>query len=182
MEHGHLPPGGDLADKDHVVLDDDDRVPTSEREEQFARLMCLHVGHARGGFVHEEQPGALREQHADLQPLLLPVGQRAGFPVPLRGEVDRTEDFIDAIPLGVVRFVKKARPNSAAAFEAEEQIFPNSVIGIDGRRLKCPTDTESVDFVFVHPRHVMGGVELDLARVRLGAAVDQVEESGLAPV
>ena len=56
----------------------------ARREQQFAGLVRLLVGHAGGGFVDEQQLGVLREQHADLQPLLLAVGERAGFPVALR--------------------------------------------------------------------------------------------------
>ena len=53
----------------------------AEREEQFAGLVRFLVGHAGGGFIHEEELGVLGEEHADLEPLLLAVGERAGLPV-----------------------------------------------------------------------------------------------------
>ena len=57
------------------------------------------VGHARGGLIDQQQLGILREQHADLQPLLLAVGERAGFPIALRDEIDGLEDTVDAVAL-----------------------------------------------------------------------------------
>jgi len=60
------------------VLDDDDGVFAGEREDSSsASLVRLGVGHAGGGFIDEEKFGVLREEHSDLQPLLLPVSERA---------------------------------------------------------------------------------------------------------
>jgi hypothetical protein len=46
----------------------------------IARLAGLFVAHAGGGFVHQEKLRVLRDQHANFQPLFLPVTQRAGLP------------------------------------------------------------------------------------------------------
>jgi hypothetical protein len=66
---------GDLADEDHVVFDDDDAVFAGEAEEEFAGAGGFLVGHAGGGFVDEEELRVLGEEHADLEPLLLAVGE-----------------------------------------------------------------------------------------------------------
>ena len=50
---------GDLADESHVVFDDDDAVFALETHQEFTGFVGLLVGHAGGGFVHEEKLGIL---------------------------------------------------------------------------------------------------------------------------
>ena len=38
--------------------------------QQLTGLVCFFVGHAGGGFIHEEHFRILRQQHADFEPLL----------------------------------------------------------------------------------------------------------------
>ena len=48
-----------------------------QREEQFRGSLRLLRRHARDGLVDKQQFWLLHEQHADLEPLLLAVLQRA---------------------------------------------------------------------------------------------------------
>ena len=63
MQHGDL--ACDLANKCHVVLNNYDAVLAFETHEELARLVRLLVGHAGGGFIHEQQLRVLREQAQD---------------------------------------------------------------------------------------------------------------------
>ena len=95
MQDGDL--AGDLADEGHVVFDDDDAVFAFEAQQQFAGFVGLLVGHAGGGFIHQEQFGVLREQHADFQPLFLAVAQRAGFVSALPSSATVSRTSVDAV-------------------------------------------------------------------------------------
>src|SRR3954449_11301722 len=68
----------ELAHEGHVVLDDDDSAVAIDLLEELGSLARLGVGHAGDRFVHEQQLWFLRQQHADLEPLLLAVRERAG--------------------------------------------------------------------------------------------------------
>ncbi len=49
--------------------------------EQFGGLMRFDIGHAGHRLVDQQQLRILRQQHADLEPLLLAMRQIAGEPV-----------------------------------------------------------------------------------------------------
>ena len=66
-----------------------------QAHQQFAGFVGLLVGHAGGGLVHQKQFGVLRDQHADFQPLLLAVAQRAGLPIGALGQADGLEHFVE---------------------------------------------------------------------------------------
>ena len=88
---------GDLADKDHGVPDDDDTVFSGEADEQLAGLGGRFVGHAGGGFVHKEALGIWREQQAELEPLLLAVGETASLPISPVSQCYGDENLPDAL-------------------------------------------------------------------------------------
>ena len=52
MQHGNF--ARDLTHKCHIVLNDDDAVLAFEAQQQFASLVRFLIGHAGGGFVHEQ--------------------------------------------------------------------------------------------------------------------------------
>ena len=66
----------ELAHELHVVLDDDHGVVLGDLLQQLGGLLRLGVGHAGDRLVDEQQLRVLREQHADLEPLLLAVADR----------------------------------------------------------------------------------------------------------
>ncbi len=77
VQHGDRR-SGDAADEVHVVLDHHHGVLAREREEEFRGALGLLVGHAGDRFVEQQQSRLLHQQHADLQPLLLSMGQQPG--------------------------------------------------------------------------------------------------------
>jgi hypothetical protein len=86
---------GEAPDEVHVVLDDDDGALLADPLEQRARLLPLLGTHAGDGLVEEHHLGVLDEQHPDLEPLLLTVGEHPCRTVPEVGQPDRLECFGD---------------------------------------------------------------------------------------
>ena len=76
MQAGDL--DAELAHEGHVVLDHDHGLVAVDLLEQLGGLLGLGVGHAGDRLVDQQQLRFLREQHADLEPLLLAVRQAAG--------------------------------------------------------------------------------------------------------
>ena len=61
-------------------------------------------------------------------------------------ETDDFQHFEDTLALGGTHASEDRTPNAAAAFKTKENIFEDSVVGIDAWRFA--PDTKSVDFVF----------------------------------
>ena len=127
MKDGDLAARGDLPNEYHVMLDHDDRVMTREREQQVPRAVRLFIRHAGRRFVHQEKLRVLREQHANFEPLLLSVGQRAGLRVRLIAEVDRLQDIVNAVLLRAVWAMEEAVPDTAAPFPLLRKRFSKTL-------------------------------------------------------
>jgi hypothetical protein len=95
VQHGH--PAGDAAHELHVVLDDDDGVLAGQPAQQLGRPLHLGVGHAGDRLVDQQHLRVLRQQHPDLQPLLLPVRQQAGLALRLTREADDLQHLVDPV-------------------------------------------------------------------------------------
>src|SRR5712691_10625263 len=80
LEHTALIQNGehvaDVADEIEIVLDDDERAATLNRNQQFAGNAPLLQAHACGRFVEEQKPWFGCERHCNLEPLLLPMRER----------------------------------------------------------------------------------------------------------
>jgi hypothetical protein len=81
------------------VLDHEDGSVAGDVQEQLAGARGLLVGHPRHRLVHQEQLRVLGHDHADLEPLLLAMGEGSGAPPGLVGEPDALERRLDAGPL-----------------------------------------------------------------------------------
>lgn len=68
----------EVADEVHVVLDHQHGVITRQAAQQLAGALRFLIGEPRHRFIHQQEVGVLGEQHGDLQPLLLAVGEAAG--------------------------------------------------------------------------------------------------------
>lgn len=75
------------------------RVLALEGEQEFGGFFGFGVGHAGHGFVQQQELGLLRQQHADFQPLLLPVREQAGFALALLTQADQPQQLVDAVAL-----------------------------------------------------------------------------------
>ena len=95
--HLHTEPAHEL----HVVLDDNQRVIFADLLQQIGGGLGFCVGHAGDWLVDEEELGVLRDEHADLEPLLLPVRKQAGQTLAMSGETDGFQDGADAGDIAV---------------------------------------------------------------------------------
>ena len=178
VQNGDL--AGDLPHKGHVVFNHNDAVLAFEAQQQFAGAVGFLIGHAGRRFVHEQELRILRQEHADLQPLLLAVGEGAGQHFGLGREADRFQHRLDAVALFGGGAGKQRGEDAARAFEREQQIFKHRVVNVHGRRLKLAADAEPVDLWLVHQRKIGIQPELHLAGVRLGATGDDVHHGAFA--
>jgi hypothetical protein len=65
VENCHFAPK--LTNKDHVMLNHDDRVLSGETKKEFTCLGRFLVGHAGGRFIDQKELGILGQQHPDLE-------------------------------------------------------------------------------------------------------------------
>ncbi len=169
-----------LTHEGHVVLDHDHRLVLVDLFEQFCGLMRFHIRHARHRLIHQKQFGILRQQHTDLEPLLLAVRQRAGQTIARILEPDRLQHALDAFAL-VGRFAPEQRAAYAMIdVERQQQIVLDGLAFEHRRLLEFASDAEFGDLCFVEPRQIDRAVEQHVALVRLGLAGDDVHHRGLA--
>ena len=127
-QHRAFVQAGDLdaefAHEGHVVLDDHDRLVLLISLSSSAGLLRLDVGHAGDRFVDQQQLRVLRQQHADLEPLLLAVAQARRPAVARVGQADGLQDAVD--PLG------------SSPAHAPEQRAHDAVIDVERQQRGCP--------------------------------------------
>ena len=94
MEDGDF--AGDLADKGHVMVDDDQSMLARHGQQEVASSLRFLGRHAGDRLVDQEQLRVLGHEHAEFQPLFLPMGQDAGLSVRLTFQADQLEHLLDA--------------------------------------------------------------------------------------
>ena len=137
----------ELAHEGHVVLDDDDRAVSAMSREQLGGLGRLGVGHAGDRLVDQQQLRVLRQQHADLEPLLLAVRQVGGERLRAVREPDRcrgSRRCASRLGAGVPRRTA-CRRRRAVAVEREQQVVRDGVALEHGRLLELAADAEVGD-------------------------------------
>ncbi len=85
---------GDGTDEIHVMLDHHHGVLALERLEKLSGALDLLRGHAGDRLVDQQQLRLLHQQHADLKPLLLAVGEHSSQHVLLVREADDFENVV----------------------------------------------------------------------------------------
>src|SRR5208337_1762601 len=138
------------------------------------------VAHPRGWLIHQQQFGILRQQHADLQPLLLAMGESSGQPLLLVAQTDRLEDLLDAVALSGRQPRKERLPDPTLAGQREENVLENRWLDINRGRLKFPAYAQPVDLVFIEPRQIRVPAELNFSRIGASSAGNQVQHGALA--
>ena len=118
-----------------------------QRQEQLRGALGLFVAHARGGLVEQQHLRLLHQQHADFQPLLLPVRQKPRGIAHALFEIDLLEHFVDAIFFRRIAPVKQRIPHAFRAFDRQLEIFVHAVIFEHRRFLKLAADAEARDLV-----------------------------------
>src|SRR6266849_11117860 len=108
VQHRYL--DGEFAHEGHVVLHHHDGALAIDLPQELRGLVRLGIGHAGDRLVDQQELRFLGEQHADFEPLFLPVGEAAGEARAQRAEPYGLEQAIDA------RLLVEARaPNQSGA-------------------------------------------------------------------
>ncbi len=110
-----------------MLPDDHDRVAPGEVLQETCGALGLPVGHSRDRLVDEQELWLLRQQHPDLEPLLLSVGEEPGRLVPLLPEADRFEHLLDALPLARRDLGEECLPDAARRAQCELQVLERRV-------------------------------------------------------
>ena len=178
MQAAHL--DAEFAHKGHVVLDDHDRLFLVDFLEQLGGLMGFDVGHAGDRLVDQQQFRILRQQHADLEPLLLAVRQASRQPVTRVGQPNGFQHPLDAFGFGFAFLPEQRAPDAMIDIQRQQQIVFDGLALEYRRLLEFPADPEFGDPGFVEPGQIGDAVEQHLALIRLGLAGDDVHHRGLA--
>ena len=133
------------------MLDDDDGPVADDPLQQLAGLLALLGAHAGDGLVEEHHLGVLHEQHADLEPLLLPVGEDPGGAVGQRGQADGLQRLLDA--LGHLAAGRAAAASALRCMPAGDvEVLQHAELLEHRRGLEGPADAQAHDLVRLHRR------------------------------
>ena len=106
----------------------------------------LLVGHAGGRLVDQQQLGLLHQQHADLEPLLLAVGQLARLAVTLLRQAGSRSRMASIRSRScAVRRANSVRERARFSFSASKRFLEHRVLLEHGRRLELAADAELGD-------------------------------------
>ena len=178
MQYGDLARDG--AHEIHVVLHHHHGVFARQRGEQLPGALHLLVGHAGDRFVHQQQLGILHQQHADFEPLLLAVGERAGVSAAMRLQANDLQHVINAIKLCPSQACPEGRPDALVAGHGEFQVFKHAVEFKYRRFLEFAADARLRNLRFVEMEQVDVLAEIDAPPVGSGLAGDDVHHRRLA--
>src|SRR5690606_9968864 len=103
------------------------------------------VGHAGNGLVDEQELRILREQHPDLEPLLLAMAQKPGETVSLGRKARRFENLVDAVGFFRRGAGREYVTRAAIALEREEDVVLDRVALEDRGLLELAPDAEIGD-------------------------------------
>ncbi|KAG1244726.1 hypothetical protein G6F65_021638 [Rhizopus arrhizus] len=155
-------------------------MPSAQFVQQFAGAFGLGVGHARHGFVQQQQLGFLHQQHADLQPLLLAMRQQAGGPPHLGPQPDQVQRFADLVGLFAGQPREQRGPHALVGLHRQFQVFEHGVLFEHSGALELAADARMRDLRLVQGRKVDALAEEGGARRWPRLAGDDVHHRGLA--
>src|SRR5690606_36787223 len=148
--------------------------------QELRRGLRLGIRHASNRLVHEKELWVLGKQHADLEPLLLPVAQCAGEPLPLLLETDGGQDFRDTCALAGPKPPGQPGAHATVAFEGKQNVVLDGVMLEYRGLLKLAADAEVGDLGLVEPGQVDSAIEQNLPRIRLRLSSDDIHHGRLA--
>ena len=124
--------------------------------------------------------GVLRQQHADLQPLLLAVAQQAGHALALLGQMHGLQQFAKPIALLAAELGPHRKPRTTIASESQLQILDNGQRLEDGGLLELAADARAGDLLLAHQAQVEVAAEEDAPAVGPSLARQAVHRRRLA--
>ena len=108
------------------------------------------AAHARDRLVEEHHLGVLHQQHADLEPLLLPVGEDPGRAVRQRGQADGLQRLLD--DLGHLPAGEQQPHRLAVQPGGDVEVLQDAELLEHRRGLEGPADAQAHDLVRLHRR------------------------------
>jgi hypothetical protein len=122
----------------------------------------------------------LHQEHADLEELLLPVGQQPGWAMTRLAEADGLQHFVDAVLLLAVELGSQTRPYRLVGFLRQLQILEHAERFEHRGLLEFATDASLGDVHLAHAGQVEGFAEPGAAAGGARLAGDDVHHGGLA--
>ena len=103
-----------MADKAHIMLDDHrrDAAFPIEPKHDLGRMASFVGRHSGSRFVEQQEPRLGCDGHADLQPLLLSMGEKPRDCVAMARKADQIEQRFDPFAARPVRIVDALRRNA----------------------------------------------------------------------
>ena len=168
-------------DEFHIMFDYDDSAGLGRLHQQFGGMFAFGRGHAGGGFVDEQKLRILRQQHADLEPLFLPVAQLARLSVQRRFQPDLAGDVGDLAMVLPGGFEAQDRQWPTVFLEREHEVVGDALVFEHGGALEFAAHTGLGDLAFGHGEQRLRLVAPEHAAIiGFGLAGDDVHEGGLA--
>src|SRR5215218_10236765 len=170
----------EVAHEGHVMLDNEDRMGLVDAAQELRGLGGLRVGHAGDRLVDEKKGRDLRQEHADLEPLLLAMAEVRGELVAAVLELHDRENLIEPVLLRARQAVHEICEHAALALEGEQHVVRDGVELEHRRLLELAPDAERRDRSLVERGEVVRALEHDVALIRSGLAGDDVHHRRLA--
>ena len=121
MQHRHAL--SRLTHKLHVVLHDQHRVVLRQALQELTGALALVFRHASDRLIQEKERWFLDDDHADLKPLHLPVGQRPRLVMRFLEESQGLQGGGDFVHLGRTHRAKQGRPYAPWLVQRQREIL-----------------------------------------------------------
>ena len=171
---------GDGAHKSHIMLHHHHGMRAGQGDKQFAGALNFGGGHSGHRFVHQQQPRSLHEQHADFQPLLLPVGEHSGNGAEVVFQADGAGYLINALTVRRRKTSEETMPHAFIGLQGQFEVFEDAMVFKDSGFLEFTPDAHPGDLRGTASDQVHPLAEIDLTIVRPGFTGDDVKQGGLA--
>src|SRR5262247_4131921 len=112
-----------LTHKLHVVLHDQHSVTLRQPLQELSGLLALVFGHTSDGLIKEKERWLLDDDHTDLEPLHLTVGQRARLVMCFVEQSQELQGRSDLVHLLGAHGAKQSRPDTAGLAQGQSEVL-----------------------------------------------------------
>ena len=151
-----------------------------ERETEFGRALGFFIRHAGHRLVEQQQLGVLHQQHADLEPLLLPVAQVAGQTPHMLAQVDGLQHLEQAVALCRIEREEHRGAHRLVGFQRQLQVLEHGELLEHRRLLELAPDAHLRDLGFGVAQQVDRAAEENPPLIGPRLAGDDVHHRRLA--
>ena len=151
-----------------------------ERQKQLRRARRFFIRHAGNRLVEQQQLRVLHQQHADFEPLLLPVAQVPGQPVHAANELNRHQHFRQPVALLRVELEEHRCLHALIGLERQFQVFKHRELLEHRRFLELAANAQLRNLGFLVAQQINRAAEKHRAFIGPGLAGDDVHHGCLA--